>query len=102
MAARTVLIRKIIRADGSETLIERLLAITELGEMLGSDDIDLEYLVDGQHVMLLDKLAKTKDLPLNCKATELYQNGYKKNLHSVFGDAIILPLADLDLQNDRK
>jgi hypothetical protein len=92
-----MLIRKLYRANGEEIRIMSMHSICELAEMLDTDDIDLEYLVDGIHVMLVDKHAKTKDLKINTKATDIYRKGFNNSFHAVLGDAIVVPLEDLNL-----
>lgn len=106
--------RKIIRADGAEEVIEGPKTMQELHRLLGYDTFDtvnLRHLGEPRHVMLVDdnghetRAVETPGLlqlvsighrkPVNEKATELYwANCRAGTTHQIVGDVAIVPDED--------
>jgi hypothetical protein len=87
--------RKIIRTDGSETILDGICSITEIADMLGADSVNIIDLDDG-NVMLFDDAAYFTNLPVNVKATDIHKlvNPHKKM--TIKGDVVIIPSRDLE------
>ena len=86
-------IRKLIRADGSETVMHGPHAIQDVCQMLGADALDTVSLADRIHVMLVDDEGIQKNLPVNPAATRLYQDA-RGIPHQIRGDVVIVPDSD--------
>jgi hypothetical protein len=87
--------RKIIRVNGSEQILDGPKTINALRRMIKADALDIVLMADRKHVMLVDDLGHKKCLPTNDKATELYWQRCKPGTtHKIKGDVIIVP--DLD------
>lgn len=90
------LARKIIRVDGTETLLDRPHTMHELHKLVGADSFDTVSMRDaGEHVMLVDDLGHPNKLPVNPKATALYHSICRPGTtHTIRGDVVIVPDAD--------
>lgn len=109
------MIRKIIRTDGTEELLDTPRTWPELQKLLGFDTFDtvhLRHLGNPRQVMLVDdygyetetvevfpghiELRPTKARkPVNAKATELYlANCRPGTTHAIVGDVAIVPDED--------
>jgi hypothetical protein len=87
--------RKIIRADGTETALVAGMNIREIRNLIGADTLDSFTLMDRVHVVFLDDEGHSKGLPVNEKATALYHARCKPGTqHQIVGDVAILPDGD--------
>ncbi|WP_338618972.1 hypothetical protein [Achromobacter sp. E1] len=86
-------IRKLIRADGTETILHGPHAIQDVCQMIGADALDTVSLADHVHVMLVDDDGIQKNLPVNPAATRLYQDA-RGIPHQIRGDVVIVPDSD--------
>ncbi|NGT16956.1 DUF3846 domain-containing protein [Achromobacter insolitus] len=86
-------IRKLIRADGAETVLYGPHAIQDVCQMIGADALDTVSLADRVHVMLVDDEGILKNLPVNPAATRLYQDA-RGVPHQIRGDVVIVPDSD--------
>ncbi|MGH7462814.1 MAG: hypothetical protein ACREMA_17545 [Longimicrobiales bacterium] len=93
MSALPTLDRKVIRADGTETLLTSPQTIAQIEKLIGADTMDTVNMRDpGRHVMLVDDLGHSKKLPVNQKATELYWSVCRPGTtHTIRGDVVIVP-----------
>lgn len=88
-------IRKLIRADGTETDLHGPHAIADVEQMIGAEALDIVRLADRVHVMLLDDLGQPKGLPINAEATRLYHEVCRPGTtHQIRGDVVIVPDSD--------
>ncbi|MCD0496902.1 DUF3846 domain-containing protein [Achromobacter sp. MY14] len=85
--------RKLIRADGAETVLHGPHAIQDVCQMIGADALDTVSLADRVHVMLVDDDGISKGLPVNPAATRLYQEA-RGIPHQIRGDVVIVPDSD--------
>ena len=85
--------RKLIRADGAETVLHGPHAIQDVCQMIGADALDTVSLADRVHVMLVDDDGIQKNLPVNPTATRLYQDA-RGIPHQIRGDVVIVPDSD--------
>lgn len=89
------IIRKIIRVDGTEVPIDGPKTIAEIEKLIGADCLDHVNLADRVHVMFVDDIGISKNLPVNEKATELYlQRCLPGTTHKMRGDVVIVPDSD--------
>lgn len=87
--------RKIIRTDGSEEQIDSKKSMAALKDIIGADSIDTVLLRGRVHVMLVDDLGHSKNLPVNEAATALYlQKCRPGTTHQIRGDVVIVPDED--------
>ncbi|WP_313619508.1 hypothetical protein [Achromobacter sp.] len=86
-------IRKLIRADGAETLLHGPHAIQDVCQMIGAEALDTVSLADRLHVMLVDDEGISKNLPVNPAATRLYQDA-RGIPYQIRGDVVIVPDSD--------
>jgi hypothetical protein len=91
-----MLIRKIIRTDGTETAIDGILSITEIAGLLGADSLYSLDLDDDLHILLFDDEAYKKQLPVNKTANELFLKKHPTKDYVIRGDVVIIPGRDLD------
>ncbi|WP_454703423.1 DUF3846 domain-containing protein [Achromobacter pestifer] len=85
--------RKLIRADGAETVLHGPHAIQDVCQMIGADALDTVSLADRVHVMLVDDDGIGMGLPVNPAATRLYQEA-RGIPHQIRGDVVIVPDSD--------
>jgi len=86
--------RKIIKADGAEVLLDRPHSITQISALLDSTALDTVTLADGL-VMLVDDQGYDKGLPVNETASALYHARCRPGTtHMIVGDVAIVPDAD--------
>lgn len=85
--------RKLIRADGAETELHGPHALQDVRQMIGAEALDTVNLADRVHVMLVDDEGILKNLPVNPKATRLYQDA-RGVPHQIRGDVVIVPDSD--------
>ena len=85
--------RKLICADGAETVLHGPHAIQDVCQMIGADALDTVSLADRVHVMLVDDDGIGKGLPVNPAATRLYQEA-RGIPHQIRGDVVIVPDSD--------
>ncbi|MCP2517434.1 hypothetical protein M5J07_21020 [Achromobacter mucicolens] len=84
--------RKLIRADGTETVLHGPHAMQDVCQMIGADALDTVSLADGVHVMLVDDEGHRKGLAINAKATRLYHEVcIRGTTHEIRGDVVIVP-----------
>jgi hypothetical protein len=107
-----MVMRKIIRTDGTEQLLERPHTMTQLKRLIGCDTLDsvtLHHMGEPLHVMLLDDNGyETQKIdhrdgrfelrpvrarkPVNVAATALYHaNCRPGTTHQIVGDVAIVP-----------
>lgn len=87
--------RKIIRADGTEIELDVRQSMPQIEKHIGADFLDTVTLRDRVHVMLVDDLGHSKELPVNQKATEHYwERCGGQNDHVIRGDVVIVPDED--------
>ena len=86
-------IRMLIRADGTETELHGPHALQDVRQMIGADCLDTVSLADRVHVMLLDDSGVSKGLPVNPRATRLYQDA-RGVPYQIRGDVVIVPDTD--------
>lgn len=87
--------RKVIRTNGTEELIVGIQSMDVLRLLICAEALDIVSLRDGVHVMLVDDLGYSKNLPVNAKATELYlQKCIPGTTHRIVGDVVIVPDED--------
>jgi hypothetical protein len=89
-------IRKIIHTDGSESNLDGIRSITEIADMLFADSLHLVDLDDRIHIMLFNEVAYFLKLPINIKATEIFNQKNPLKHHTIQGDVAILPSQDLE------
>lgn len=91
-------IRKLIRANGTEEDLVGPHAMRDIKQMIGAESLDtvsLRHLGQPLHVMLVDDLGYDKGLSANSKATELYwANCHPGTTHQIRGDVVIVPDSD--------
>lgn len=88
------MVRKLIRADGTEIEVGRM-SMGQIRNRLGADTLDTVMLQDRTHVMILDDMGHPKGLPVNVSATALYHEVCKPGTtHVIRGDVIIVPDED--------
>ena len=85
--------RKLICADGAETVLHGPHAIQDVCQMIGADALDTVSLADRVHVMLVDDDGISKGLPVNPAATRLYQEA-RGIPCQIRGDVVIVPDSD--------
>lgn len=84
--------RKLIRADGTQVDLHGPHAMDDIRQMIGADALDTVLLADRRHVMLVDDLGHTKNLPVNAEATRLYlQRCHAGTTHQIRGDVVVVP-----------
>lgn len=87
--------RKVIRADCTETHLETPQSIGQIEKLIGASILDTVTLRDRVHVMMVDDLGHQKALPVNQKATALYwARCGGPNDHFIRGDVVIVPDED--------
>ncbi|KVO05599.1 hypothetical protein WJ69_23145 [Burkholderia ubonensis] len=90
-----MIIRKLIRTDGTEQNFDRPIPIREAARRIGADTLHTITLADRKHVMLIDDIGIEKDLPINPEATRLYHEVcVPGTTHQIRGDVVIVPDAD--------
>lgn len=91
-------IRKLIRADGTETELHGPHSIQDVQTMIGADTLDtvmLRSLGDPLHVMLVDDTGMIDGKPVNVRATALYHAQCRPgNPYQIHGDVVIVPDGD--------
>ncbi len=88
-------IRKIIRVNGEEEPIDKILSLSEIYSLIGCDTVDVVSLRDRIHVMIVDDSGLIDGKPKNDKATALYHEKCgSPNTHFIAGDVIIVPDSD--------
>ena len=84
---------KLIRCDGTETVHEGKVSISEIRRLISCDSLD-HVTIDRrkQTVMFVDDTGMIDGKPVNAKATELYRAVCKPGtMHSIHGDVVIVP-----------
>ncbi len=115
MSAPPVLLRLLIRTDGSTLALPRSLSWPELLALMGAETIDtvvLHHLGEPRHVMLVDDAGyEVEEIqhspahferrpvrarkPVNAEATRLYWlNCRDGTTHQIVGDVIVVPDGD--------
>ncbi len=89
----TALTRKVIRADGTEELLDRPHTMREINALIKGSGTDTVSLRDAHtHVLIVDDLGHAKGSPINDKATQLYWSVCRPGTkHVIRGDVVIAP-----------
>ena len=91
-------LRKVIRVDGSEQLLDRPHSIREINSLIGANGLDtvqLRHLGRPAHVMLVDDTGMVDGKPVNEAATKLYwANCRPGTTHPICGDVVVVPDGD--------
>ena len=88
----TPVIRKLIRADGTETDLHGPHAMQDVKQMIGATTVGAIRLRDRVHVMLVDDDGYDKELPVNAEATRLYHEVcLPGTTWQIVGDVVIVP-----------
>jgi hypothetical protein len=87
--------RRVIRTDGTETMLDRPVSFDEICSLIGAvglDTVALRHLGDPLQVMLVDDLGHVHGRkPVNPKATALYHaNCVPGTTHEIVGDVAII------------
>lgn len=86
--------RKLIRSDGSVTMLPGPVSMQDIRTMIGADTLDtvnLHHLGRPLWVMVVDDLGHPKELPVNEQATRLYHaNCIPGTTHEIRGDVVIV------------
>lgn len=91
----TPAIRKLIRADGTETELHGPHAIQDVAQMIGATTVGAIRLRDRVHVMLVDDDGQAKELPVNAEATRLYHEVcVPGTTWQIVGDVVVVPDPD--------
>jgi hypothetical protein len=108
------IVRKIVRADGTEQLLDRPHSVAELLVLIGAktaDSVSLRHMGYPLHVMMVDDkgydykqvergfhtalVARRARKPVNADATRLYHaNCRPGTTHRIVGDVAIVPDSD--------
>lgn len=93
-----MLVRKLLRANGTSETFFAPIKIDKLREMVGCNAfhaVSLWHMGEPLHVMLVDDNGLAKRLPVNVEATELYRANCKLGARGVIvGDVVIVPDED--------
>lgn len=91
-------VRKLIRADGTETELHGPHAIADIQTMIGASTLDtvvLHSMGYPVHVMMVDDTGMIDGRPVNAKATTLYHAQCRPGVtHQIHGDVVIVPDSD--------
>lgn len=88
-------IRKLMRADGTETELHGPHALRDIAQMIGADTLGTILLADRKHVMLVDDDGHLKHLAVNEEATRLYHAVcVPGTTWPIVGDVVIVPDSD--------
>lgn len=91
-------VRKIIRVDGTETVLSAPQTFADILKAIGADTIDtvsLRHLGEPLHVMIVDDTGMLDNKPVNEKATELYHaNCHPGTTTPIHGDVVVVPDSD--------
>jgi len=93
---------RIIKVDGTETLIEEKPTLRAVQRAIGADTLDTVCLdkKTRTQIMLVDDTGMIDGLPVNPKATELYHSICRPgNPYSIHGDVVICNDLDLDYRD---
>jgi len=87
--------RKLIKTDGTEILLEGLHSTAEIAKLIGADQGMDTVRLDAGMVMFLDDIGHAKGLAINPKATALYLARCRPGTtHTIRGDVAIVPDRD--------
>ncbi|NLZ10855.1 MAG: hypothetical protein GX086_05925 [Alcaligenaceae bacterium] len=90
--------RKLIRVDGTETVLVGPHALRDIAQMIGADTLDvvmLRHMGKPLHTMLVDDEGAVKGSAVNEKATTLYHlNCVPGTTWEIHGDVVIVPDGD--------
>lgn len=89
-----MVVRKLIRADGTSKEIPGPMSIEYLRNLIKADTLDtvtLRHMGHPTHVMLLDDAGHEKHSPINKEASELYwANCRPGTTHPIRGDVVVV------------
>lgn len=90
--------RRLIRADGTETVLDHPANVREVCRLIGADALDtvnLRHLGAPAWVMLVDDAGMIDGRPVNEKATALYHANCRPGTpHQIHGDVVVAPDSD--------
>lgn len=90
--------RKLIRTDGTETLLNEPLTVNQIAALIGADTLDSFAVRNGSQelfAVMVDDLGYRKELPANVTATGLYWSICKPGTaHKILGDVVLVPDSD--------
>lgn len=95
--------RRVIRADGTETVLDRPVSIPGICRLIDAamlDTVRLRHLGAPAWVMLVDDTGMIDGRPVNEKATALYHaNCRPGTAHQIHGDVVVVPDSDFGGQS---
>jgi hypothetical protein len=91
--------RVLLRTDGTKRELDEPCKASRVRELLHADSVEfipLRRIGDTLHVMVADKLAYHKHLPVNVEATRYYLNhSARTGRHKIRGDVVVVPASEL-------